>query len=476
MSNQTPNVAMMALLRERIQKDHKSSVYTDVISNVQDFVEQRHQYMARSRPPASYTDDFPNNDADLRKLAKGLTDALTNFEEAQEAGQKSVARLLLLSPYEVSLKSWELMFTIRDVQLGHIGMTSWGVDWKHEEFPCYMDRLSDVCSKLRLSKSLASSLFDEGFAVRLALNPNAEFRKKMANFANNTKRSEALVELKKSRKKLEDNADLLSNEGRPAKRVRTKDTQPINKTASPTDGAQRLAGSSSSFPRDLETNTPDSLYGTPSPFASLGISNLDHPSPRNLNESMSPVFNMSTYSAYNDRDSYIPMGSANLGDLGLFKSRETYLTMDMPPSYHTPASHVSDASNTASRHLAPNYFEQKQTNPHSASTSTPGSSKARDIIDLKDQVRDDGSGMQFADKPRNYSDRHMVPSDVENRLDQSFFEAGGLQDQGCFGMNVNQGANRAGTLALSDFDELMNAFEFDNADDVEFLRPWPGPQ
>lgn len=122
-------------------------------------------------------EDFPKDDAALEALARGLSDAMINMEETAETGKKSVARIYQLSPYEIEMKSWKLLFTLRDVQLGRVDLHLWGAEWDIENFGTFMDRYEDVRDKLNISKSLVSSLFDQEFGVRLALAPGSELEK-----------------------------------------------------------------------------------------------------------------------------------------------------------------------------------------------------------------------------------------------------------------------------------------------------------
>lgn len=183
-----------ALLRDHLPKDQTgANVYKGYIIGAADFQHHFQQYVSLSYRPAAFSGDFPDKDEDLRQLAKGLHDAMLNFADAIEAGQKSATRIYQLSPYEIELKSWELLFMLRDVQRGQVGLPGWGKLWAGEDFDSFMDRYNDAVSKLQVSKSMVSSLFDEAFTVRLALAPAAELKKKLANMNNNARRAVELA-------------------------------------------------------------------------------------------------------------------------------------------------------------------------------------------------------------------------------------------------------------------------------------------
>lgn len=192
-------------LRDRIPRDQPdTSVYKGYVKGAQDFQHHFQQYISLSHRPAAFSDDFPDNDDDLRQLAKGLSAAMLNFADAIEAGQKSTTRIYQLSPYEVELKSWELLFVLRDVQRGQIGLPGWGKLWAGEDFDSFMGRYNDAVSKLRVSKSMVSSLFDEAFTVRLALAPASELKKKLANKNNNARRAVELAMVREGKQKKQD--------------------------------------------------------------------------------------------------------------------------------------------------------------------------------------------------------------------------------------------------------------------------------
>lgn len=211
------------LLRDRLPDDQPgTSAYQGYIRGAADFRQQYQQYLSLSFRPAGNAADFPNTDEGLRALAQGLSDAMLDMDGAVEAGQKSVTRIFQLSPYEVELKSWELLFVLRDVQLGRVGLPGWGKLWAGEDFDSFTDRYNDAVNKLHVSKSIASSLFDQNFSVRLALAPATELKKKIANMNNNARRAVelAMVRGMKSRKqekdaKLYDNTDLASESMKP---------------------------------------------------------------------------------------------------------------------------------------------------------------------------------------------------------------------------------------------------------------------
>lgn len=191
-----------ALIQDRLSKEHSgANVYKGYISSAADYRNKYQEYVSLSSRPAAFCLDFPDHDSGLTKLAKRLYDAMLDFDNAVEAGQKSVTRIQQLSPFEVELKSWELLFVLRDVQLGQVGLPIWGKVWTGEDFDSFMGRYNDTVSKLRDSKSMVSSLFDEAFTVRLALAPAAELKKKLANMNNNARRAVELAMVRGEKQK-----------------------------------------------------------------------------------------------------------------------------------------------------------------------------------------------------------------------------------------------------------------------------------
>lgn len=169
------------LLKERLPREQSGSAYRWYIRGAADFGAQSLLYDSLSHKAPGSAVDFPQDDAGLVALARGLAEAMMDMTDAVEAGKKSVARIKQISPYEIELKSWKLLFILRDVQLGRVDLHLWGAEWNMETFETFMDRYEDVRSNLRTSKSLVSSLFDQEFGVRLALAPGSELKKKLAN-------------------------------------------------------------------------------------------------------------------------------------------------------------------------------------------------------------------------------------------------------------------------------------------------------
>lgn len=189
------------LLEERLPKDASGSTYRGYIRGLADFTQQSQLYESLSNKTPGSAEDFPGDDAALEALARGLTDAMTNMKDTAEAGKKSVTRIYQLSPYEIEMKSWKLLFTLRDVQLGRVDLHLWGAEWEMETFETFIDRYEDVRNKLSISKSLVSSLFDQEFGVRLALAPGSELKKKLANSKNNSRRAVELAGVREHKKR-----------------------------------------------------------------------------------------------------------------------------------------------------------------------------------------------------------------------------------------------------------------------------------
>lgn len=246
------------LLRERLPRGQTAYTYRGYIRGAADFSQQSVLYQSLTDKEPGSAADFPQDDAELRALAKGLTDAMTNMADAVEAGKKSVTRIHQLSPYEIELKSWQLLFIIRDVQMGIVNMHLWGAQWGVETFDTFSSRYENIRLKLKLSKSLVSSLFDQEFSIRLALNPGSELKKKLANSKNNSRRAVDLAGIRDHRKRTlsarkdgeeedqenyeDDDEDKMVRQGgsRPAKRSRGRGGatpsitgMPVNNDAGP---------------------------------------------------------------------------------------------------------------------------------------------------------------------------------------------------------------------------------------------------
>lgn len=196
-----------ALIQNRLSREQSSAnAYKGYIRSVEDYRRKYQEYVGLSSRPATSCTDFPEHDSGPTQLAKRLYDAMLDIDNAVEAGQKSITRIYQLSPFEVELKSWELLFVLRDVQRGQVGLPMWGKAWTGEDFDSFMDRYNDAVSKLRVSKSMVSSLFDEAFTVRLALAPAAELKKKLANMNNNARRAVELAMVRGKRQKKQENS------------------------------------------------------------------------------------------------------------------------------------------------------------------------------------------------------------------------------------------------------------------------------
>lgn len=120
-------------------------------------------------------------------------------EDAQS--KKSVNRIQKLSPFELNLMAWSVLFDTRDCQLGHTGMPRWGKDWTAQKCVSFSGRFELVKTALRTFKASVASLFDYTFSKRLALNPAAEIGKIRGNKAvNGTRRQDlAIAKLEKEK-------------------------------------------------------------------------------------------------------------------------------------------------------------------------------------------------------------------------------------------------------------------------------------
>lgn len=140
-------------------------------------------------------DDFPADPETQRCLAQELVEAMLNREKHSLLDPEAripLARINRLSPFEVDLMAWNVLFETRDVHRGKVSLPSWGKDWPREEFSSFSARFEAVKKTLYHCKAMVSSLFDEIFAKRLPLNPSAEFSRKNANKRLNGKRKRDL--------------------------------------------------------------------------------------------------------------------------------------------------------------------------------------------------------------------------------------------------------------------------------------------
>lgn len=174
---------LRAIIQERLPVS--GSPYQGYIKDQKDFELQFHAYHALNDTAKGYSGDFPEDPQALRRLVKDLVDAMVNRRETVDAGKIPCGQITKLSPFELELKAWELIYHIKDVQDGLVGLAPWGKEWKDQAFPSFIARYNAVRGKLNVSKAMVAAVFDVKFAKRLALNPRAEHSKKRGNQANN---------------------------------------------------------------------------------------------------------------------------------------------------------------------------------------------------------------------------------------------------------------------------------------------------
>lgn len=181
---------LRAVIRDRLPES--GSPYQGYIRDLKDFETLFHAYHALNDTAKGYSGDFPEDPEALRQLVKDMVDAMVNLRDTVDAGKIPWGQITKLSPFELELKAWELIYHMRDVQDGLVGLAPWGKEWKGQAFPTFMARYDAVREKLHVSKAMVSALFDVKFAKRLALNPRAEHTRKKGNQANNNSKQQDL--------------------------------------------------------------------------------------------------------------------------------------------------------------------------------------------------------------------------------------------------------------------------------------------
>ncbi|KAK7735597.1 hypothetical protein SLS53_007511 [Cytospora paraplurivora] len=190
---------LMGHIRQRMEEriPEHGFCYKPYIFSEDDFRLKMTAYLALNdqEEPVGSLDDFPADPETQRRLAQELVEAMLNREKnsLMDPGARiPLARINKLSPFEIDLMAWNVLFETRDVHRGKISLPSWGKDWPREEFSSFSERFEAVKKTLYHCKAMVSSLFDEIFAKRLPLNPTAEFSRKNSNKRLNGKRKRDL--------------------------------------------------------------------------------------------------------------------------------------------------------------------------------------------------------------------------------------------------------------------------------------------
>ncbi|KAL1897152.1 hypothetical protein Sste5346_004357 [Sporothrix stenoceras] len=103
----------------------------------------------------------------------------------------SVTKVKGLSRIEVEMLSWEILYTIRDVDRGQVPFMHWsGRDWGWDsQFATFLERFEAVATTLRRSKAAVCSLLESDYMARLAAHPRREYRRKENNRSQNAERN-----------------------------------------------------------------------------------------------------------------------------------------------------------------------------------------------------------------------------------------------------------------------------------------------
>ncbi|ROV90678.1 hypothetical protein VPNG_10101 [Cytospora leucostoma] len=190
---------LMGHIRQRMEEriPEHGFRYKPYIFSENDFIMKMKAYLALNdqEEPVGSFDDFPADPETQRRLAQEIVEAMLNREKHSLMDPEAripLARINKLSPFEIDLMAWNVLFETRDVHRGKISLPSWGKDWPREEFSSFSERFEAVKKTLYHCKAMVSSLFDEIFAKRLPLNPTAEFSRKNSNKRLNGKRKRDL--------------------------------------------------------------------------------------------------------------------------------------------------------------------------------------------------------------------------------------------------------------------------------------------
>lgn len=197
---------LMGHIRKRLEEKIPESgfCYKPYVFSEDDFRMKMTAYLALNdrETPLDTVDDFPTDPEIQRRLAQELVEAMLNREKhtlIDPEARLPLARIKKMSPFEIDLMAWNILFETRDVHRGKLSLPSWGKDWPWEEFSSFSERFKAVKKALYHCKAMVSSLFDEIFAKRLPLNPSAESSRKSSNKRLNGKRKRDL-EIAKSAK------------------------------------------------------------------------------------------------------------------------------------------------------------------------------------------------------------------------------------------------------------------------------------
>lgn len=170
------------------------------------------------KPDHAAIDDFPRDPQTQQDHVQQLVAAMIYLGEDCEDAQskKSTNRVSKLSPFELNLMAWRILFDMRDCQLGHAGMPRWGKDWTVQKCLSFSERFEMVKQALRTFKASVASLFDYTFSKRLTRNPAGEIGKIRGNKAVNGSRRQDLAIAKLEKEKQNSQNGIQRSSGRGA--------------------------------------------------------------------------------------------------------------------------------------------------------------------------------------------------------------------------------------------------------------------
>ncbi|CZR63404.1 uncharacterized protein PAC_13301 [Phialocephala subalpina] len=132
--------------------------------------------------------DFPSTNHELRIHVKRLVDAIKNTDNILDKpcknGKPAQAAQRLDRGYypdeDVELLAWEILFGLRDAQLGVILVDEYH-GFKYESYDSFKSRFEATLQALKESKAVCKQLLDPSFVHRLCDAPDSELRQKENN-------------------------------------------------------------------------------------------------------------------------------------------------------------------------------------------------------------------------------------------------------------------------------------------------------
>lgn len=130
----------MSHIRKRLEENipEIGFEYKPYVFSEDDFRMKMAAYLALNdrETPVNTLDDFPTDPEIQRQLVREIVEAMLNREKEtliDPEAKLPLARIKKLSPFELDLMAWNVLFETRDVHRGKISLPFWGKDWKWEE-------------------------------------------------------------------------------------------------------------------------------------------------------------------------------------------------------------------------------------------------------------------------------------------------------------------------------------------------------